>query len=588
MRGNGTQESPYIITSWSELEELSERYYDHENAYIAFDSDADNKVIDMTENPVTKTIKLYCWHIIGNGWTIRNMRSSVSIFKPEDALRISYVSDLNFEDFFLDGSAGTVYFTNDTAAFSGDWDRGNCKWTGCTFSGILVNSQFTNNHWANDSEIKAIPILDQCTLDLVCEGTSGFSTASDPLIRDTKITMNATTAVSLEMYDSKLKGSYRSLTIKGVTSVVDADVDSLSGDGGTVLVNSDKCSVPDGFVAVTTEQLKDKNYLFDLGYPINPDIKEMPQKSGLTCWFDYKRGVDTENGFWENQLGETKFEIYNPTITDDYISFTGSNESYAKLTYGGSFGGDAANSKQCIRYVLLKNLSGIYSSWRTIIGNETGRWRCSTIAMNKYGYYQFTRNDIYSAVSCSEWHVVCWTSDANTEKSTLWIDGIKIGESQWAEGWAADTYLCRGSTWWYSDNDTAFRTFIVGDELHSDEDIRRNSLFLLGDLAKWQFINGELTNILFPAEKISGAFMNARNLEYAYIPRSCKKIGELAFTNTKLRRVKIANDCEYYPTSFPPGCEIEFYGGGGEYGQLYDSEGYAIIDADGARIYAKE
>ena len=34
--------------------------------------------------------------------------------------------------------------------------------------------------------------------------------------------------------------------------------------------------------------------------------------------------------------------------------------------------------------------------------------------------------------------------------------------------------------------------------------------------------------------------------------------------------------------------KIEFYGGGGEYGQLYDSEGYAIIDADGARIYVKE
>ena len=95
-------------------------------------------------------------------------------------------------------------------------------------------------------------------------------------------------------------------------------------------------------------------------------------------------------------------------------------------------------------------------------------------------------------------------------------------------------------------------------------------------------------NKLMPLEEPSGAFMNAHNLEYAYIPRSCKKIGELAFTNTKLRRVKIANDCEYYPTSFPPGCEIEFYGGGGEYGQLYDSEGYAVIDADGARIYVKE
>lgn len=100
--------------------------------------------------------------------------------------------------------------------------------------------------------------------------------------------------------------------------------------------------------------------------------------------------------------------------------------------------------------------------------------------------------------------------------------------------------------------------------------------------------NGLPYHELLPLEKPSGAFMNAHNLEYAYIPRSCKKIGEWAFTNTKLRRVKISVDCEYYPTSFPPDCEIEYYEGGGEYGQLLDSEGYAIVDADGAKIYVKE
>lgn len=110
--------------------------------------------------------------------------------------------------------------------------------------------------------------------------------------------------------------------------------------------------------------------------------------------------------------------------------------------------------------------------------------------------------------------------------------------------------------------------------------------------AMWRIepgINGGFPfNKLMPLEEPAGAFMNARNLEYAYIPRSCKKIGEWAFTNTKLRRVRISEDCEYYPTSFPQGCEIEFCGGGGEYGQLLDSEGYAVIDADGARIYVKE
>lgn len=100
--------------------------------------------------------------------------------------------------------------------------------------------------------------------------------------------------------------------------------------------------------------------------------------------------------------------------------------------------------------------------------------------------------------------------------------------------------------------------------------------------------NGLPYHELLPLEKPSGAFMNAVNLEYVYIPRSCKKIGEWAFTNTKLRRVRISEDCEYYPTSFPKGCEIEFYGGGGEFGQLLDSDNFALIDSEGTKIYVKE
>lgn len=83
----------------------------------------------------------------------------------------------------------------------------------------------------------------------------------------------------------------------------------------------------------------------------------------------------------------------------------------------------------------------------------------------------------------------------------------------------------------------------------------------------------------------TGAFMNAHDLATVYIPRTCESIGEWAFTNTALKKARIPEDCEYYDTSFPSGCEVEFYGGGGDYGQLYDSEDYALVDADGARLY---
>ncbi len=95
---------------------------------------------------------------------------------------------------------------------------------------------------------------------------------------------------------------------------------------------------------------------------------------------------------------------------------------------------------------------------------------------------------------------------------------------------------------------------------------------------------------LFPVEKPAGAFMNAKNLEYARIPETVRKIGRFAFAETALSKVRISPECEFYETSFPENCVIEFYGEQHEEnsGQLYDSDGNTLIDADGARIYTQE
>lgn len=84
-----------------------------------------------------------------------------------------------------------------------------------------------------------------------------------------------------------------------------------------------------------------------------------------------------------------------------------------------------------------------------------------------------------------------------------------------------------------------------------------------------------------------GAFRNAVKLKDVYIAESVKFIGAESFRFTALKTVKIAADCEYSETSFPEGCEVEFYGGGGTYGQLYDCDGKAILDYEGARIYVR-
>lgn len=104
-------------------------------------------------------------------------------------------------------------------------------------------------------------------------------------------------------------------------------------------------------------------------------------------------------------------------------------------------------------------------------------------------------------------------------------------------------------------------------------------------------VNGGMpyNNLMIDLEvkNVDGAFKNAVNLSSVSIPYSVKTIGEYAFTNTALEKVTIAPDCTYYPTSFPEGCEVSFYGGGGDYVPLADSEGYVLLDSDGARIYVR-
>ena len=95
---------------------------------------------------------------------------------------------------------------------------------------------------------------------------------------------------------------------------------------------------------------------------------------------------------------------------------------------------------------------------------------------------------------------------------------------------------------------------------------------------------------------LNNAFIEKRNivinfemrgmLSKVHIPESVKKIGTYSFSGTSLTSVKIAPDCAYSDTSFPSDCVVEFYGDG-DYGQLYDADRFALLDAEGARIYSR-
>ena len=57
----------------------------------------------------------------------------------------------------------------------------------------------------------------------------------------------------------------------------------------------------------------------------------------------------------------------------------------------------------------------------------------------------------------------------------------------------------------------------------------------------------------------NGAFSGNSTMKYAYIPPRVKEIGTNAFSGTSLTTAKIAYDCDYKTSSFPDGCNINFY-----------------------------
>lgn len=82
---------------------------------------------------------------------------------------------------------------------------------------------------------------------------------------------------------------------------------------------------------------------------------------------------------------------------------------------------------------------------------------------------------------------------------------------------------------------------------------------ITGDPMPFRFVNGVLQHVQQNNIHRLGAFCHATSLVDISIPDTVKHIGRYAFTNTQLQSVTLASDCEYYETSFPPGCIIETY-----------------------------
>lgn len=89
--------------------------------------------------------------------------------------------------------------------------------------------------------------------------------------------------------------------------------------------------------------------------------------------------------------------------------------------------------------------------------------------------------------------------------------------------------------------------------------------------------------------QMNGAFMNAENLAYVSIPESVKAIGDNAFANTAVTDIRISSECTYFPSSFPQGCHVWYYGDEPTPDNYYTAEQVNdLLSALDARVTALE
>ena len=265
MTGTGTQADPYIVDNWEDFIGISSK----SDIYVRW-ADSDNKVIDFNEvNPqgYTKSITFPA-NVDFNGWTLRNFHSTASTAIKYGSGASYAIKNLIFENFYI--MSNTFIY--------GQYIIENCTFSGliqcdtvrvfqgcglvCSAVNIRINTTnstyLTNsNEFVNSkSEIRNSDIV----LDIhggntveICDKTITNSRISGKISATTPVKIsNSSCLFNIINLESNQPLKYTSSGI----SVYNSDLAEKSSDSAS------------SFKACTSEQLKNAEYLYNIGFPI--------------------------------------------------------------------------------------------------------------------------------------------------------------------------------------------------------------------------------------------------------------------------------------------------------------------------------
>lgn len=273
--GTGTQADPFKPTTWEEFLSCTTTdsvYTELPEGGGTFDMN------DYYPEGITSTIPLRGF-INGNGWTIKNAVYSgrYGAFLVSSSNSYGKVVGLNFFNF--------RFTTNITGAVFIEGGNSGTMFRLCQFSGLVDNTGAQYCAITRGNEAMA---LERCSynIQIDCHAKSARTVSLDTgnwsasaHYCNVRVTgMSDYDTLNITPNSTYISGSIKSIRIEdrglgAKESVIDTECDVISyaiGSATMTLVNTDKYSgsLPNGCIGVTTEQLKDAEYLSSLGFPI--------------------------------------------------------------------------------------------------------------------------------------------------------------------------------------------------------------------------------------------------------------------------------------------------------------------------------
>lgn len=508
MTGDGTKANPYVVSTWSELMTVLPQ----ENTYAVLGND-----IDMRNEIITNSRVVLACDFDGQNHSIKNVYLSNENLQNAELFFMYYANsfrNVKFENWYVKGRN----------IFSGDSSYPTYRQMpileNFLFSGELVEqgrliSLYSTMH---------VPTFKKSSIFIIAQNIGAAIEAQQsykPIFEDSKIEIYGEcnrTILSATLNNSHLLGNVK---LSGDTSQKNAiEIDSsqnsyqslidlrveaednwtASFNGSKLLVETDLLSnvtTSGTFIACTLLEKNDTTFLASHGFILGDVLTDF-------SWHNYLASLDRA-GWWDD------------------------NAQYVDCPY--SIGNDKFT-------ITVTNLP----SERTTNTEPYLDWQSATVyfTAEPYQKYKF----VFDAV----------LPDEVAPRYSVYSDGVGDNDHR-RSGIGEETIID-------SFNDTSQFSLQVGIRNQTANPI--SGTYTIDNLtiykhSSWEIVNGALTNADIPSANPIGAFCNCVSLSAVSIPRSVKKIGRFSFKNTRLANVIIARDCEYYSTSFPDGCAVNFY-----------------------------